>query len=498
MRQEVASLVATVPPVMAGMAGNPVDVDTIGGFITWKYGPFFALLVGLWSILALSGTLAGEAQRGSLDFVAASPFGKRRVALEKLAAHVTVVALAMAFLALSTWVAGSVFGDPELGDEIAPLSAIGFALWVGLLGLISGALAFALAPVVGRAGAAGVAGVVMLLAFVVGNYAPYVPEFGAIANLSWFSWTYDHVPLAAQYDWPSLALVALIAVALLAVGVELFARRDLGVVTRLPVPGLPRLTLGLRGPVGRAFGDQLPLALGWGLGIGVFGFMLAAVSRSFGDDLVTEFPAFADIIRTIFPGVDLASAGWFLQLVFVEMGLIVVGFSAATFVGRWASDEESGRLEMLLTAPLTRPGWAVAGGIGAILAVVVSTVVYAIGIGLGGAFGGSEVATPMAGSAALGLYAAAMVGVGVAIGGLWRTSWAAELVAAIVIVTFLINLLAPALQLPDLVQQLALTAHLGQPMVGSWDLVGSAACLVIAVGGILLGAWGMQRRDVAG
>ena len=309
MRQEVASLVATVPPVMAGMAGNPVDVDTIGGFITWKYGPFFALLVGLWSILALSGTLAGEAQRGSLDFVAASPFGKRRVALEKLAAHVTVVGLSMAFLALSTWVAGSVFGDPALGDEIAPLSAIGFALWVGLLGLISGALAFALAPVVGRASAAGVAGVVMLLAFVVGNYAPYVPEFGAIANLSWFSWTYDHVPLAAQYDWPSLALVALVAVALLAAGVELFARRDLGVMTGLPVPGLPRLTLGLRGPVGRAFGDQLPLALGWGLGIGVFGFMLAAVSRSFGDDLITEFPAFADIIGTIFPGVDLASRG---------------------------------------------------------------------------------------------------------------------------------------------------------------------------------------------
>jgi putative exporter of polyketide antibiotics len=54
------------------------------------------------------------------------------------------------------------------------------------------------------------------------------------------------------------------------------------------------------------------------------------------------------------------------------------------------------------------------------------------------------------------------------------------------------------LQLPDLVQQLALTAHLGQPMVGSWDLVGSAACLLITVGGILLGAWGMQRRDVAG
>ena len=45
----------------------------------------------LWSILALSGTLAGEARRGSLDFVAATPFGKRRIALEKLAAHLTML-----------------------------------------------------------------------------------------------------------------------------------------------------------------------------------------------------------------------------------------------------------------------------------------------------------------------------------------------------------------------------------------------------------------------
>jgi hypothetical protein len=33
-------------------------------------------------------------------------------------------------------------------------------------------------------------------------------------------------------------------------------------------------------------------------------------------------------------------------------------------------------------------------------------------------------------------------------------------------------------------------------MVGRWDPVGIAACLVIAVGGIAIGAWGMTRRDI--
>ncbi|HEX5467383.1 MAG TPA: hypothetical protein VFW92_12005, partial [Candidatus Limnocylindrales bacterium] len=63
--------------------------------------------------------------------------------------------------------------------------------------------------------------------------------------------------------------------------------------------------------------------------------------------------------------------------------------------------------------------------------------------------------------------------------------------------TYLIDLLAPPLSLPDAIHQLALTAHLGEPMIGVWDGAGIVACLVLAVGGLLLGAWGVSRRDVA-
>ena len=62
--------------------------------------------------------------------------------------------------------------------------------------------------------------------------------------------------------------------------------------------------------------------------------------------------------------------------------------------------------------------------------------------------------------------------------------------------TYLIDLIAPPLGLPDWVHQLALTAHLGQPMIGSWDLAGVVACVVVGIGGILIGAWGIGRRDL--
>src|SRR3989304_8679340 len=97
-RLEVDKLIGSMPPSMVNLFGKPEKLGTIGGYMSWKYGAIFALGTALWSILALSSTLAGEASRGSLDFVAAAPVGKRRVALEKLAAPPTMLGLALAVL----------------------------------------------------------------------------------------------------------------------------------------------------------------------------------------------------------------------------------------------------------------------------------------------------------------------------------------------------------------------------------------------------------------
>jgi len=94
------------------------------------------------------GTLASEARRGSLDMVAASPFGRRRIALEKLAAHVTGMTAVMSFVA---FMAGPLPTPSASCRRSAVLAAcVGFVLWVGLIGLVSGSVAWALAPFVSR------------------------------------------------------------------------------------------------------------------------------------------------------------------------------------------------------------------------------------------------------------------------------------------------------------------------------------------------------------
>ena len=127
---------------------------------------------------------------------------------------------------------------------------------------------------------------------------------------------------------------------------------------------------------------------------------------------------------------------------------------------------------------------------------MVVTIVAALGIAVGAVIAGGDIVQPVVGSLVLGLYAAALAGIGVAIGGLFRTSWAAPAVALFTIVTWLIDILAPAFKLPDVVHQLALTSHYGFTMLGQWDPVGIVASVVLAVGGILVGAWGFNRRDL--
>jgi ABC-2 type transport system permease protein len=494
-RHDLNALVGAMPASMVNLFGNATlmgdKLGTLGGYVTWKYGSTFAVGISLWSILALSGTLAGEAARGSLDLVAVLPFGKRRIALEKLAAHLTVFWITMAILAVALVVSSNAFGEAAMGDQLSLVNTVGFALWVGFIGMCFGGLAFALSPILGRGGSAAVAGIAMVALWVMSG----LNVGGPLVNLSPFHWTADHVPLVGIYDWAGLALVGIVAVVFLAAGVVLFDRRDLGVTAGLSLPSLPDSVLGVRGPLTRAFGDQLPRVLSWGLGMAIWGALLGSLVGSF-SELIAKTPDMANVFGQIFPDFDFSTAGGWLQL-YVEIFFIAAGFAATTFVAKWASDETEGRLETLLATPMTRTRWVVAGGVAAVIGALLMALLFALGTALGAAAGGSTAGDALLGSMSLGLYAAAVVGIGVAIGGLWRTSLAAEIAALYVVATFLLDLLAPPLGLPDWVHQLALTAHVGQPMIGHWDPAGIVLCVAIAVVGIGIGAIGIRRRDVA-
>src|SRR5262249_28896562 len=151
-------------------------------------------------------------------------------------------------------------------------------------------------------------------------WTAHTMDLGPLALLSPFHWMGNHIPLVGEYDWAGVALVGIVAAVFLAIGVGLFMRRDLGGTANVGLPTLPDWVLGVRGPTSRAFGEQLPRALAWGIGLGIFGAMLASIVGGMATQLAGD-ESLLSVLQQAFPGFDLTSAGGFLQL-FVELFFI--------------------------------------------------------------------------------------------------------------------------------------------------------------------------------
>jgi ABC-2 type transport system permease protein len=263
------------------------------------------------------------------------------------------------------------------------------------------------------------------------------------------------------------------------------------------MPGLPGALRGIRGPFGRSLSERFGAAVGWGVPIGLFALLIAASS----EDLVaaiTESPALLELFRLAFPEVDVNAPGFGLQFGFLVFGYLGAALAAATLVGGWATDEGEGRLEMVLATATRRLRWFVASGLGVYVAIVVFTAVVALGVAIGLAPSTSDLSTPLVGTSVLALYGLAIAGSGLAVAGWVRASLGAAVAFAVAIGTVLIDIIVPALRLPDWLQELAITKHFGQAMIGEWDGTGIAISLGLAFGGLLLGAWGFSRRDLRG
>jgi ABC-2 type transport system permease protein len=492
-RQFIAGLTA-LPLALRGLLGEPINLETLGGFLSWRVGNFLPVLLGLWPVVALSGTLAGEAAKGSLDLLAATPQSRRTIALEKLAGHVTAVALAMLILAVSIWAVGLAFA-PLPGDPIAFSAALGQVVLYGVMMLTAGGVAFATAPFLGRTRGMAFGLITLFASYLIYSYASLSPLIDALRPLSFFAWTAGHRPMAGVSDWGSVAFLAAVDVVLLAIGVLAFDRRDIGSVANVRWLRLPSLPSGIAGPFSRQLADRAGVAIGWGLGIGLYGILVAASARAFSDS-IASLPQIAALIHVIYPGVDLSQPSGVLQLTFFGFGSFIFSLAGASFLAGWASDEGRRRLELVLTTPQSRASWAIRSTLGALAAIGLVTALVAVLIGIGVLSDSGDIVAPIAGIAVLGLAAAGFAGVGLAVGGLVRSSLAAWVTAVLAIATLLIDTLGAALKLPDPILQLSLYKHLGQPMAGIFDPAGLVAATVMVVGGVALCAFGLTRRDI--
>jgi len=485
-----------LPPVMRELLGDPIAIDTMGGFLSWRFGNALPVLLGIWSVLALSGTLAAEARRGSLDLVVSTPVSRRAIAGQKALAHVVLVFVAMLIAALVTWMSALVFGTLP-GDEIPLVSALGMWSLIGLFMLAAGAVAFAAAPVLGRTRGAALGAAFLFGGYLIASYRSLVPSFEVLQPVSWYAWTAGHRPMVGLWDWPPVILLAAVIAVLFVAGIVAFERRDVGATLgggRLRSPGLPA---GTSGPFARLLADKTADAIGWGVGIGAYGAFIASSADQF-VAVLEQMPGIDQMIERFYPGLDLGAPSALLELAFVAFGSLLIGLAGAGFVSGLTSNETDRRIDLVLSTPLARLRWFLVTGLATLAAVGITVLVAASMIALVLVGVGGDAVGPFLGSAVLALYGGAFVGIGLAIAGLGRPRQAAIAAGAVSIASYLLGSLGNALGLPEWVVDLSLSEHVGRPMSGIFDPVGLVAMAVLALGGLLLGAWGFARRDLGG
>jgi ABC-2 type transport system permease protein len=219
----LAGMLEGFPEVLLALFGGG-DMSTPEGWYQLEtFGMMAPISVMVATVAIGAGALAGEEERRTMGLLLANPVSRTTVVLQKTIAMVlygTVVGVA-----IGTGVAiGSFLGG--LGMSVGNIAAT--ALLVTLVGITFGALALALGAAAGKLKVAiyGTIGIALVL-FVLNAFLPFNDTFAGYAKWSPFYYYLSSDPLINGMNWAHGAVQAGLAIALVALAVLLFNRRDL-------------------------------------------------------------------------------------------------------------------------------------------------------------------------------------------------------------------------------------------------------------------------------
>ena len=501
-RQQLISLAQTF-----AWNADPVAVDTIGGYATFKIG-IFMFLMAIWPLLAGSRMLRGEEDRGSLDVLLSLPRPRLRVAVEKLAAMWTALLVMGVLIGLLAFAGGQKFGGGfGAGDALL------FGLNLALVCAVFGGLALLISQFTDERGpAAGWTAGVLLVFIVLDMVHRVVPNTEWISRLSPIYYYNLSKPLIPSYGTNAGAMVVLLvlAVALGAAATWLFVRRDVGGTVPLPrwlrLPerhasrALPVGDWSLRTVYARSIGMIAMPALWWTLGIAAFaGWMVFVVQlmESKLSSLLSGSPTMTNLIKNLGGG-DVGVNAGFLSAMFFFLPLFLMAF-AVTQVNRWSADEGDGRLELVLATPQSRMsvllGRFSALATAAVAISVVTLVVSAVAAAAAGLkLDSGNLAAATLGMIPLGLLIAAL---GYLASGWLRTAADTGLLSFVLAAWFFISFIGPELQLPDATLRLSAFYYYGTPLLHGLQLTSVLGVLAVAAAALGLGTLRFVRKDIA-
>ena len=473
----------------------PVHPETLAGYVQWRAFGFFPVIFGFWALIAGSGAIRGDEDRGLLELWLASGTSRARVTAARTGAFVIAAAASILIVLLLTGLGATIVGSPlPIEGRLADGAAL-LAVTVACF-----ALALLIAQFVdSRRVAAGVSAIVLLALFLLnslGRTLEAPARFRGVSPFYYVDRTNGLSP-GGQIDWASTLGVSAAALALVALAGVAFTRRDLGAGLVRPRRAVrprviePSRNPFLRAPVLATIYEQRVGLTAWMVSTALLALFMTSLAKSVAD-LVNHIPIFrayvsgqGDLNRAVI------SVFWFAMMP------LVLGAFAITQVSRWTTDDTEGRLEMVLSEPVSRRRVALerAG------ALLVATTFIAV-VGSAVTLWAADAQGISLGVESIALATALLLPFGLAFGSLgaalagWIPRATVLLLSGYAVVSYFLTQFVPLFRWPQWVANVSIFYLYGTPLTTGVYWTGFWVLMAIIAIAMTIGLLSFQRRDL--
>lgn len=476
----------------------PVRVDTLSGYVQWRVFGALPLLFGFWALMSAAGATRGDEERGLVEGWLSAGVARERYLLVRFLAFAIAAVIAVTLTSAAIDLGAVTAGSPL---EIGALVEVSVALLGITLACYGIALAIAQAPAT-RNAAAGVGGAVLLAVFFVNSFSRTVDSLKPVARIvSPFHYYERNNPLTpgGSFDVAATAGLLVAAATMVAVAAVLMRVRDIGAPLlhpterQHPVIHQPSSNPILRVRVLSALYEQRLGLTAWAVGAALLAWYFASISRTV-VDLVTGpsgFRAYLVLAGHGNPYVAISGFFWFGTF------QLLLAVYAITRVARWSSDDNEGRLEMVLSAPVSR--WRVVAERGVAFLVGTSVIIAVSSAGF--YFGAAAVNIDLhagdlaVASVALLPFVLSFAAVGAVLASVVPRA-TVGILATLAFLSYLVTELGPLMKWPDWVLKLSVFSLYGTPLTSGVYWTGMWILLAVVILGFGVAAVLMQRREV--
>ena len=472
----------------------PSHLDTLAGYLQWRAFGTLGLVYAFWALITATGAARGDEERGHVDMWLSAGVSRARYLAARVVGFSIAAAASLALVVILTFLAAQIAKEPIPLDWIA---AEGLSLFA--LALASYGVGLAVAQLVStRRGAMGVGGVVLVALYAVAASAR-VGEPLPLVRLSPF-WLHDQNRPLLGGGLDVTATLAMLAVAavLVVLAVIGFVQRDLGgaIVGSRSSTGhpatLPSRNPLLRSPVLAPLWQQRVWLIGWTIGITLLAVYVVSLAKTMVDTFMSE----SSVMRVYFERIGLVGYSSFIGIIWFSILSLILSIYVVAQVAAWSADDAEGRLETILSAPVSRTRIVLER-----LAVLLLGCALVLALASVATYAASTAQSIDIDAQRFGLGTVLILAVVFALGAVghlvasWRPRVGVLALSAVAVWSYFIQQFAPLFDWPDAVKNTSLYALYGTPMTEvNWP--GIATLVGIGIVGTMASLRAMQTRDV--